>query len=50
MVAQVWPGDSLVAQVEVVEVGEGTAELSLRTVNQLGTVVLEGAATVRARS
>ncbi len=47
MVAQVWPGDSLLAQVEVVAIEDGIAELSLRTVNQDGAVVLDGAASVR---
>ncbi len=50
MLAQVWPGDSLLAEVEVVAIADGIAELALRTVNQDGVVVLDGAASVRVES
>lgn len=50
-VAQVWPGDTLVARGTVVETDTTEKEivrarLSLETVNQRGEIVLKGAATV----
>ena len=47
MVAQVWPGDVLTATLTVETVRDGEVELSVRTVNQDGAVVLAGSATAR---
>ena len=47
MVAQVWPGDVLTATLTVEAVGDGEVDLSVRTVNQDGAVVLAGSATAR---
>jgi acyl dehydratase len=45
--AQVWPGDTLTAVVTVLTASDdGTAQLSIVTSNQHGTVVFEGTATV----
>jgi acyl dehydratase len=49
MVAQVWPGDVLTATLTVEAVGAGEVELSVRTVNQDGVLVLAGSATARAQ-
>jgi acyl dehydratase len=49
MVAQVWPGDVLTATLTVDAVGAGEVELSVRTVNQDGVLVLAGSATARAQ-
>ncbi|MCU1483300.1 MAG: putative dehydrogenase [Actinomycetia bacterium] len=45
MVSQVWPGDVLTATLTVESVRDGEVELSVRTVNQDGVVVLAGSAT-----
>jgi acyl dehydratase len=47
MVAQVWPGDVLTATLTVESVRDGEVELSVRTANQDGVVVLAGSATAR---
>ena len=47
MVAQVWPGDTLTATLTVESVGDGRVDLSVRTVNQAGEVVLTGEAIAR---
>ncbi|MFJ9371292.1 MaoC family dehydratase N-terminal domain-containing protein [Nocardia sp. NPDC101769] len=49
--SQVWPGDTLIARVEVVDLREGAkgrtvAELALRTTNQHGVQVFNGTAEV----
>jgi acyl dehydratase len=49
MVAQVWPGDVLTATLTVEAVGAGEVELSVRTVNQDGVLVLAGSAPARAQ-
>jgi len=47
-VAQVWPGDRLVATATVTGVrDDGVAELSISTANQAGDVVLAATATVK---
>jgi acyl dehydratase len=47
--AQVWPGDSLTARLELVgENPDGTLELAMRTVNQDGVEVFAATATARA--
>jgi acyl dehydratase len=48
MVAQVWPGDALTTTVTVESIAGDEVELSVRTVNQGGAVVLVGSATARA--
>ena len=50
MVAQVWPGDTLTATLTVEVVRDGEVDLSVRTVNQSGEVVLTGSATARGRA
>jgi acyl dehydratase len=49
-VAQVWPGDRLVATATVGNVrDDGVAELTISTTNQAGDVVLSATATVQTR-
>jgi acyl dehydratase len=45
--AQVWPGDTLTTTATVDRVDEGTAGVTLTTVDAKGTVVLTGTATAR---
>lgn len=47
LVGQVWPGDRLTATLSVTGIVDGIAELSVRTVNQDGAVVLTGSARAR---
>jgi acyl dehydratase len=49
MVAQVWPGDTLTATLTVESVRGAELDLSVRTVNQAGDLVLTGEATARGR-
>jgi acyl dehydratase len=50
MVTQVWPGDTLTATLTVEAVRDAEVDLSIRTVNQAGDVVLTGEATARGRA
>jgi acyl dehydratase len=46
--AQVWPGDSLTARLELVgEHPDGSVDLAMRTVNQNGVEVFSASATAR---
>jgi acyl dehydratase len=47
LVGQVWPGDRLTATLSVTGIADGIAELTVRTVNQDGAVVLTGSAGAR---
>ncbi|MCS7295422.1 MAG: MaoC/PaaZ C-terminal domain-containing protein [Dehalococcoidia bacterium] len=42
---QVWPGDTLTAKAEVIDVKDGIATIRVWTENQRGEVVVEGQAT-----
>ncbi|MET7842768.1 MaoC/PaaZ C-terminal domain-containing protein [Streptomyces sp. NPDC005356] len=45
--AQVWPGDTLTAEITVTSVEEGVAQLSIVTKNQDGATVVSGTATAK---
>ncbi|MEU1370882.1 MaoC/PaaZ C-terminal domain-containing protein [Streptomyces sp. NPDC005803] len=45
--AQVWPGDTLTAEITVTSVEEGVAQLSIVTRNQGGATVVSGTATAK---
>jgi acyl dehydratase len=47
LVGQVWPGDRLTTTLSVTGIADGIAELTVRTVNQDGAVVLTGSARAR---
>ncbi len=47
LVGQVWPGDRLTATLSVTGIADGIAEITVRTVNQDGAVVLTGSASAR---
>jgi acyl dehydratase len=47
LVGQVWPGDRLTATLSVTGIADGIAELTVRTVNQDGALVLTGSARAR---
>ena len=47
LVGQVWPGDRLTATLSVTGIADGVAEITVRTVNQDGAVVLTGSAGAR---
>jgi acyl dehydratase len=47
LVGQVWPGDRLTATLSVTGIADGIAELTVRTANQDGALVLTGSARAR---